>query len=215
MVRNLATGECEDPDTVDCPDGMVRNLNTGECETPTEDCPPGQIKDENGKCYTPIDKPPPPKPCPEGQSRNAAGVCVPIVKPPPPKKCPPGQVKDADGNCVPIVEQPSTEAGGGGGEPGYKPGDVVKAREGAAKDESDDTLEELLAALEGREPVKKNKQKAGEKAKMATGGTVKHGCGCKKCEEKKPDTTVNDLLASLGFNEYSGGSMDDLLRTIR
>jgi hypothetical protein len=215
MVRNLATGECEDPDTVDCPDGMVRNLNTGECETPTEDCPPGQIKDENGKCYTPIDKPPPPKPCPEGQSRNAAGVCVPIVKPPPPKKCPPGQVKDADGNCVPIIEQPSTETGGGGGEPGYKPGDVVKAREGAAKDESDDTLEELLAALEGREPVKKSKQKAGEKAKMATGGTVKHGCGCKKCEEKKPDTTVNDLLASLGFNEYSGGSMDDLLRTIR
>ena len=213
MVRNLATGECEDPDTGDCPDGMVRNLNTGECETPTEECPPGQIKDENGKCYTPIDKPPPPKPCPEGQSRNAAGVCVPIVKPPPPKKCPPGQVKDADGNCVPIVELPSTETGGG--EPGYKPGDVVKAREGAAKDESEDTLEELLAALEGREPVRKSKQKAGEKAKMATGGTVKHGCGCKKCEEKKPDTTVNDLLASLGFNEYSGGSMDDLLRTIR
>lgn len=201
-----------------CKTGYEWDEAAGKCvkikeEPPSKECPPGQIKDENGKCYTPIDKPPPPKPCPEGQSRNAAGVCVPIVKPPPPKKCPPGQVKDADGNCVPIVELPSTETGGG--EPGYKPGDVVKAREGAAKDESEDTLEELLAALEGREPVRKSKQKAGEKAKMATGGTVKHGCGCKKCEEKKPDTTVNDLLASLGFNEYSGGSMDDLLKTIR
>jgi hypothetical protein len=75
---------------------------------------------------------------------------------------------------------------------------VVKAREGATKEESEDALEDLLAALEGRKPAKKkSKQKAGEKAKMATGGDV------------------DALLASLGFDEYSGGSMDDLLKTIR
>jgi len=52
----------------DCPTGYIRNLETGQCEK-VEDkgCPPGQVKNAEGKCV-PIVTPPPPPP--------------PVVKPP-------------------------------------------------------------------------------------------------------------------------------------
>ena len=59
-------------------------------------CPAG-FHEEGGKCV-------PDKvtdnSCPVGQTRNAAGVCVPIVED---KSCPVGQTRDASGKCVPII----------------------------------------------------------------------------------------------------------------
>jgi len=49
-----------------CKDGYVRNLATGVCEKVTEDkpCPPGQVKNAEGKCVPIVTPPPPPPPPP-------------------------------------------------------------------------------------------------------------------------------------------------------
>ena len=46
-----------------CKEGYIRNLATNVCEKEEKACPPGQVKDANGKCV-PIVKPPPPPPPP-------------------------------------------------------------------------------------------------------------------------------------------------------
>lgn len=129
-----------------CKEGYIRNLETGVCEKVTEDkpCPPGQVKNAEGKCV-PIVTPPPP--------------------PPPPKTCPTGYVL-VNGACVPI---PTTTAPTTGVSAEGEKIDPIYA--GAMEDfDLFATLQELLADDSGKKDTKKDSKKSKDKTKMATGG---------------------------------------------
>jgi len=129
----------------ECPEGYIRNLETGVCEkVETKECPPGQVKDANGKCV-PITK-----------------VTPPVVTPP--KKCPPGYVL-VDGTCYPIPTfTPSTGS--------YISEDKTDPIYAGGMDDFNlfATLEELLADDSGKTDAKKDNKKSKDKTKMATGG---------------------------------------------
>ena len=73
----------------------------GECEAPPppSPCPAGQTHSIFGACLPNSKSPtPPPPPCANGETRNAAGACVPPTPPPPPPPpCPGGGTRDAAG----------------------------------------------------------------------------------------------------------------------
>jgi Ca2+-binding RTX toxin-like protein len=130
-----------------CKEGYIRNLATGVCEKAEKDCPPGQVKNAEGKCV-PIVKTPPPPPPP----------------PPPPKKCPPGYVL-VDGTCVLI---PTFTPGTGS----YTSEDKTDPIYAGGMEDFDlfATLEELLADKSDKTDKKKDNKKSKDKTKMATGG---------------------------------------------
>lgn len=87
------------PPTEECPPGQVRN-EAGQCVIP--DCPPGQVRGPDGLCQTPECPPGQVRneagqcvtdDCPAGQVRNEQGVCVNT-------DCPPGQIRNQDGQCI-------------------------------------------------------------------------------------------------------------------
>ena len=127
-----------------CKEGYIRNLATGVCEkVDTKECPPGQVKDANGKCV-PITK-----------------VTPPVT---PPKKCPPGYVL-VDGTCVLIPTfTPGTSS--------YTSEDKTDPIYAGGMDDFDlfATLEELLADKSDKTDKKKDNKKSKDKTKMATGG---------------------------------------------
>lgn len=185
--RDDATGLCVPDDDGECKDGYekvngtcvpvckegyIRNLATGVCEK-VEDkgCPPGQVKDANGKCV-PITKT---TECQPGYER-IDGVCVP--------KCKAGYQR-VNGVCVPIATYtPTTSALPAEGEkidPIYAEG----------MDEFDlfATLEELLKENSDKTDKKKDSKKSKEKTKMATGGHLD--------DLLAEQMTVDDLLKLL------------------
>jgi hypothetical protein len=127
-----------------CKEGYIRNLATGVCEkVDTKECPPGQVKDANGKCV-PITK-----------------VTPPVT---PPKKCPPGYVL-VDGTCVLIPTfTPGTSS--------YTSEDKTDPIYAGGMEDFDlfATLEELLADKSDKTDKKKDNKKSKDKTKMATGG---------------------------------------------
>jgi hypothetical protein len=128
-----------------CKEGYIRNLATGVCEkVDTKECPPGQVKDANGKCV-PITK-----------------VTPPVVTPL--KKCPPGYVL-VDGTCVLI---PTFTPGTGS----YTSEDKTNPIYAGGMEDFDlfATLEELLADKSDKTDTKKDNKKSKDKTKMATGG---------------------------------------------
>ena len=165
----------------DCPEGYIRNLETGVCEKVEKECPPGQVKDANGKCV-PITKTTECKPGFE----KVDGVCVPVCKPGYQRVngvcvliCKPGY-QLVNGVCVPIPTGAPIAAAGGEGEktdPIYAGG-------------MDDfnllaTLEELLS----KEAPKKDTKKSKDKTKMASGGYLD--------DLLAEQMTVDDLLKLL------------------
>ena len=130
-----------------CKEGYIRNLATGVCEKVEKDCPPGQVKNAEGKCVPVVTPPPPPPP--------------PVT---PPKKCPPGYVL-VDGTCVLI---PTFTPGTGA----YTSEDKTDPIYAGGMDDFDlfATLEELLADKSNKTDTKKDNKKSKDKTKMATGG---------------------------------------------
>ncbi|MDG1950543.1 MAG: hypothetical protein P8J32_07060 [bacterium] len=81
---------------------------TGGPPPPTNGCPEGQTKDEQGNCVTTTVTPPPPNGCPEGYTKDEQGNCVvTTVTPPPPPGSPCAQqnkVENEDGSCGPCLQ---------------------------------------------------------------------------------------------------------------
>ena len=157
-----------------CKEGYIRNLATGVCEKPEDKgCPPGQVKDANGKCV-PITKPP--VECQPGYEK-VNGVCVPVCKP---------GYKRVDGVCKKIATDvvPSTSVYGGEGE-------KIDPIYAGGMDDFDlfATLEELLADKPDKTDKKKDNKNSKDKTKMATGGHLD--------DLLAEQMTVDDLLKLL------------------
>ena len=129
-----------------CKEGYIRNLATGVCETAE-------------------------KTCPAGQTKNAAGVCVPITVPP--VVCPPGQTKNAAGVCVPTTTTttpaitPTISTAGVNTE---TTSPIYAGPMGAF--DLFATLPELLADDTDKEDKKKTTRQTQQTTKMATGGLL-------------------------------------------
>jgi hypothetical protein len=77
--------------TCECPNGGT--LRDGRCVPPSSACPQGEQRNAAGVCV----KSTTPAPCRAGQERNAEGVCVKTTTPAP---CRAGQERNAEGVCV-------------------------------------------------------------------------------------------------------------------
>jgi len=155
-----------------CKEGYIRNLETGVCEKVEKECPPGQVRNADGKCV-PIKKT---EECKPGFER-VNGVCVPV--------CQTGY-KRVNGVCKKItadtvIPTPTTSGLSAQGE-------KIDPIYAGAMDDFDlfATLEELLK--DNPEPKKDNK-KSKDKTKMATGGHLD--------DLLAEQMTVDDLLKLL------------------
>jgi hypothetical protein len=117
--QHLENGVCVNDAVTECPDGQ--RLENGQCVDDIrmctmEACPDGQVKNEDCECVDVGEEMkqcpdgsmiPKSETCPEvedttcptGQTRNAAGVCVPDQHGDP-EECPSGQTRNAAGVCV-------------------------------------------------------------------------------------------------------------------
>jgi Fe-S-cluster-containing hydrogenase component 2 len=76
--------------TQKCKDGEEINPETGRCR---KVCPPGTIRNENGKCVKSANKTKKVNKCKDDEEINPeTGRCR--------KKCPEGKVRNEKGNCV-------------------------------------------------------------------------------------------------------------------
>ena len=84
-------------DLIDAMTGFNEEAYGCNDEPPTlPECPEGETRNDMGECV------PPEEECPEGETRNDMGECV-----PPEEECPEGETRNDMGECVPVVpEQP-------------------------------------------------------------------------------------------------------------